>query len=319
MRERSVCILGGSGFVGGWLASRLAAAGYRVRIPTRRAARVRHQQTLPRVSLVEADVHDAATLQRLLDGCEIAVNLVGILNERGRSGRGFRKAHVELTQTLIDACRARGVTRLLHMSALQADAQSGPSHYLRTKGEAEDLVHAAEGIAATSFRPSVIFGPGDSFFNRFATLLRLTPGVFPLACPDARFAPVYVDDVASAFINAIDDRRTFGQRYDLCGPQSFTLRELVRYTDRQIGTDHWILGLGKGLSKLQATLLEFVPGKPMSLDNYRSLQVDSVCAGPVAAELGVVPTAIDSVVPRYLGRQARQMRLAAFRRQTRRG
>lgn len=319
MQERNICILGGTGFVGSWLVNRLTAAGYRVRVPTRRAQRSRHLGVLAKVTVIETDVHDTAALERLVDGCDVAVNLVGILNERGRNGSGFRKAHVELTQKLITASQARGVPRLLHMSALHADAERGPSHYLRTKGEAEDLVHAAEGIAATSFRPSVIFGPGDSFFNRFAALLRLTPGLFPLACPNARFAPIYVDDVASAFVNAIDNPLTHGRRYDLCGPQNFTLRELVSYTDRQIGMHHRIIGLGNGLSKLQAMMLEFVPGKPMSLDNYRSLQIDSVCTGPTAPELAIDLTAIDSVVPRYLGLQAQRARLDVFRRATRRG
>jgi len=313
MSEHNACVVGGTGFVGSWLVNRLSTAGYSVRVPTRRAQRTRHLQLVPAAQLIESDVYDPAALEALVSGCDVVINMVGILNERGRDGSGFRKAHVELPEKLVAACVARGVPRLLHMSALHADAERGPSHYLRTKGEAENLVHAAQGIAVTSFRPSVIFGPGDSFFNRFATLLRLVPEVFPLACPDARFAPVYVDDVARAFVNAIDNRATFGQRYDLCGPQSFTLRELVDYTDRQINGDHWIIGLGAGLSKLQARMLEFVPGKPMSLDNYRSLQVDSVCAGPIAAELGVTPTAIDSVVPLYLGQQGHAARLDVYR------
>lgn len=319
MPEKNVCVLGGTGFVGSWLVNRLEAAGHRVRVPTRHAHRARHLLVLDAVQVREADVHDPAALERLFDGCDAVINLVGILNERGRDGSGFRRAHVELAQKVIAACQARSVPRLLHMSALNADAHNGPSHYLRTKGEAEDLVHAAAGLAATSFRPSVIFGPGDSFFNRFAALLRLTPWVFPLACPNARFAPVYVDDVASAFVTALGQPLTIGRRYDLCGPQVFTLRELVAYTDRQIGGHHRIVGLSDGLSKLQAALLELVPGKPMSLDNYRSLQVDSVCGAPIAAELGIRPAAIDAVVPRYLGRRSQRNHYAELRRSTRHG
>lgn len=319
MQVKTVCVLGGTGFVGSWLVNRLAEAGHDIRVPTRHAHRARHLLTLSTVRVIEADVHDRQTLEGLVHGCGVAINLIGILNERGRDGSGFRKAHVELAQSLIAACRTRGVPRLLHMSALHADAERGPSHYLRTKGEAEDLVHAAEGIAATSFRPSVIFGPGDSFFNRFAGLLRLTPLIFPLACPESRFAPIYVDDVASAFINAMDEQITYGQRYDLCGPEAYTLRELVAYTDRQIGMRHRIIGLSNGLSKLQARLLGLVPGKPMSLDNYRSLQIDSVCNGPIAPELGISPTAIDAIVPHYLGHKGQRGRYDEYRRATRHG
>lgn len=319
MQERTVCILGGTGFVGSWMVTRLVDAGYQVRIPTRHAHRARHLRLLPTAQVIEANVYDPDTLEGLVSGCAAAINLVGILNERGRDGSGFRKAHVELPERLIAACQARGVTRLLHMSALHADAHGGLSHYLRTKGEAEALVHAAPNLETTSFRSSVIFGPGDSFFNRFAKLLRLTPWIFPLACPESRFAPIYVDDVASAFVHALDNPATIGQRYDLCGPQIFTLRELVAYASRQIGKRHWILGLSDGLSKLQARLLEFVPGKPMSLDNYHSLQTDSICSGPIAEELGVVPTAIDSVVPQYLGRRSQRASYDALRQVTRRG
>lgn len=311
MEQKIACVLGGSGFVGTWLVNALVAAGYQVRVPTRHRHRMRRLAVLDTVSVIEADVHDAETLTRLVDGCALAVNLVGILNEHRRGD--FEHVHVGLTRQLVAACQARGVPRLLHMSALHADAEKGPSEYLRTKGEAEDLVHGAGGVAVTSFRPSVIFGPDDSFFNRFAGLLKLTPLLFPLACPNARFAPVYVGDVARAFVNSIDNEATFGQRYDLCGPDTFTLKELVAYTARQIGVRRRIMGLGPGLSYLQAMLLERVPGKPMSRDNFRSLQVDSVCAGPPAPELGITPTAMDAVVPGYLGDRNRNTRLDRYR------
>lgn len=315
MKYNSICLLGGTGFVGQHLANRLSRLGYRVTVLTRRCERHRSLKVNRNVQLVEANVFDCNALQPHFRNADAVINLVGILNEGRAADLRFASVHAEFPATVANTAVSTGVSRLLHMSALNADAGEADSVYLRTKGAGEDSAHAAaaKGLAVTSFRPSVIFGPGDSFFNRFATLLRLVPEVFPLACPDARFAPVYVDDVARAFVNAIDNRATFGQRYDLCGPQSFTLRELVDYTDRQINGDHWIIGLGAGLSKLQARMLEFVPGKPMSLDNYRSLQVDSVCAGPIAAELGVTPTAIDSVVPLYLGQQGHAARLDVYR------
>lgn len=314
MSVKTIAVLGGTGFVGSWLVDRLTRSGHLVRVPARRPERVRQLQLIPGVTVIPVADFAPATLEMLIAGCDAAINLVGILNERGRDGRGFHQVHVELALRVAAACRGTGVHRLLHMSALGADANEGPSHYLRSKGGGEDRLHQLGDLDVTSFRPSVIFGPGDSFFNRFAALLRITPLIFPLACPDARFAPVYVDDVAHAFVNALDDPRTFDQRYDLCGPERFTLQELVEYTARQIGARCRIVGLGDGVSRLQATLLEFIPGKPMTLDNYRTLQKASVCDGPIAPELGITPTAIETIVPHYLGTMSQNARLATWRR-----
>jgi uncharacterized protein YbjT (DUF2867 family) len=309
MKINSVCVLGGTGFVGNHLVARLISGGRHVKVITRRRQRHRDLLVLPGVDLIEGDVHDPATLRRHFTGCEAVVNLVGILNEKGHDGGGFRRAHVDLTRHVTEACRATGVRRLLHMSALNADSAGGPSHYLRTKGEAENLVRAQAGdTRVTVFRPSVIFGPGDSFLNRFAGLLRISP-VLPLACPGARFAPVYVGDVVERFVESLEDRESFGQRYDLCGPRVYTLKELVRYTARTMGVRRLIIGLPAWASKLQARVFEYAPGKPFSLDNYRSLQQDSVCPGG-----GTCPTALETVAPGYLGRQDRESRIQRLRR-----
>lgn len=314
MSKQTVAVVGGTGFVGMWLVDELTRSGYRVKVPARRPERVRHLRLIPDVSVIPVEDFAQPALERVIAGCDAVVNLAGILNETGRDGSGFRRVHVELPLNIATACRSQGVRRLLHMSALNADAKEGTSHYLRSKGEAEVQLHELEDLDVTSFRPSVIFGPGDSFFNRFAALLRLAPFFFPLACPDTRFAPVYVGDVARAFVNSVDDNRTFDQHYDLCGPEAFTLKELVEYTAQQIGSQSHIVGLSNSLSHLQATLLEFVPGKPMSVDNYRSLQRDSVCKGPLAPELGIAPTAIETIVPHYLGTMNQTARLANWRR-----
>jgi uncharacterized protein YbjT (DUF2867 family) len=308
MKIDTVCVLGGTGFVGSHLVARLAATGRQVRVITRRRERHRDLLVLPGVQLVEGDIHDPAVLEHHFTGCEAVINLVGILNEKGHNGSGFRRAHVDLARHVVEACRKRGVARLLHMSALNADSGSGPSLYLRTKGEAENLVRTHSGDTGTTvFRPSVIFGPGDSFLNRFAGLLRISP-VLPLACPNARFAPVYVGDVVERFMDALEDRFTFGERYDLCGPRIYSLMELVRYTARTIGVRRLIIGLPEWASKLQATVFEYVPGKPFSLDNYRSLQRDSVCPGG-----GTCPTTLESVAPSYLGRNDRNARMQRLR------
>ena len=301
---RNVCLLGGTGFVGTHLASRLAERGCRVTIPSRHPQRHRVLSVLPTVQLVRADVHDEATLAQLLRGCDAVINLVGVLNDTRRAS--FRRVHVELPRKVAQAARAAGVRRLLHMGALCADAANAPSAYLRTRGEGEAAlrVHAADRVAYTVFHPSVIFGPGDSFLNRFHALLRLAP-VFPLACPDARFQPVFVGDVVDAFVRALDDRATHGRRYSLCGPRVYTLRELVEYAAETAGLDRRIVGLPRWLGFLQAALLEWAPGRPFTRDNWRSLQVDSVCDGPGGlAQLGLESTPLELVAPRYLGRAA---------------
>jgi NADH dehydrogenase len=301
MSTHKICLLGGTGFVGKRLAARLSEAGHDIVIFTLHRERQRDLLVLPTVRLVQGDVYDPEFLRKQLEDRDTVINLVGILNEKGRDGRGFARVHAELPSMIVDACRQTGVTRLLHMSALHA-SPAAPSHYLRTKALGEDAVHRAENpdFHVTSFRPSVIFGPGDGFLNRFAGLLRLTPGVFPLACPQARFQPVYVEDVVRAFVESLDNHKTFGQRYDLCGPKVYTLREIVEYVARLIGRRVCIIGLNDALSYLQAASLEFVPGKPFSLDNYRSLKVDSVCEQGFPAVFGVTPSSLEQIAPAYL-------------------
>ncbi len=295
MSVGQILVVGGSGFVGRHLVNRLAGAGWRVVVATRQRERAKHLILLPTVDVVEADVHDPATLARLAAGKDAAVNLVGILNESRRGD--FQRVHVELPRKLIAACAGAGVARLLHMSALHADA-AGPSRYLRSKGEAEALVAGAD-LAWTIFRPSVIFGREDSFLNLFARLERLLP-VIALAGAGARFQPVYVGDVANAFLCALDDERTHRERYSLCGPRVYTLRELVAYAGELTGYRRPIVPLGPALGTLQARLLELLPGALMSRDNLASMRVDSVCDGPFPAVFGSPPTALEAVVPEYL-------------------
>ncbi len=317
MKNGTVCLIGGSGFVGRHMAARLSNAGWCVRIPTRHSARQRDLQVLPGVRLSGADIFDAQSLRGLCDGCDAVINLVGILNEKGHDGRGFLRAHVELAEKLLTACREQGVPRLLHMSALNADVRQTHSHYLRTKGVAEDLVHAAatQGLRVTSFQPSVIFGPGDSFFNRFGTLLKKIPVVFPLACPEAQFAPVYVGDVTTAFIKALTTPATVGQRYALCGPTRYTLRQMVEYTAHVLGLRRHIIGLSPALSSLQSRVFEYLPGKPFSRDNYWSLQKPSVCNAPFPELFDITPSSIEAIVPGYLANRTQRSRYDDFRKQ----
>ena len=314
MRLRKICILGGSGFVGQHIAHMLVEQGYQVRVPTRRRERHRDLLVLPGLELLEANIHDPGALIEVFKGCDAVINLVGILNEKGRDGSGFNRAHVDLPRAVSDACAATGIKRLLHMSALNADAQNGPSHYLRSKGQGEDLVHSAQHLLVTSFRPSVIFGPEDSFFNRFAKLLKTIPLMFPLACPRSRFAPVYVEDVAQVFCRSLSEPATYGRCYELCGPRSYTLRQLVEYTAHVIGVRRRIIELSDTLARLQARIFERLPGKPFSMDNYLSLQKDSVCSGGTDLPFTFTATPLEAVVPAYLSQHSSKARYSEYRR-----
>jgi NADH dehydrogenase len=295
MPIRNVTVLGGTGFIGSHLVPRLVSAGLRVTVPTRRRDNARGLVLLPTVTVVEEDVHDPVALARLVSKSDAVINLVGIINEGPR--QTFARNHVELPRSVIAACRAGGVRRLLHMSGLHADP-NGPSRYLQTKGEAEAAVMAS-GLDWTIFRPSVVFGRGDSFLAMFAKLVRALP-VVPLGSATARFQPVYVGDVAHCFAHALVDDRTVGQRYDLCGPTAYTLRELVAYVGEVTGAVRPILPLGPGLSRLQATLLEHLPGKVMSRDNLASMTLDGVCGCPFPEVFGIVPSSVEAMAPQYL-------------------
>lgn len=300
MQPLEITVLGGTGFVGSALVSRLAAAGHRVRLPTRSPQGARHLAVLPNVERIRTDIHNPEKLREVIAGSQVVVNLVGILNEKGFSGRGFELAHAELTRKTIAACVETGVTRYLHMSALGAD-ESGPSHYLRSKGVAERHVRSSPStLDWTIFRPSVIFGRGDSLLNRFAGLLRLSGGLMPLARAHAKFSPVWIDDVVTAFECALRGGSTSRQSYDLCGPEVMTLGDLVRYTGALAGTGARIIPLPDPIGRAQAFVMDFVPGKPFSTDNFRSLTVDNVCRDNGFTRLGIHPTPLRTIAPTYI-------------------
>lgn len=302
MKQR-ITILGGSGFVGTHLAATLAKQGHQVNVLTRHRERQRHLLVLPTVRVIEANVHHQPALEHYLANQDAVINLVGILNERRDNGQGFRHAHVELAEKVVHACQRQQVSRLLHMSALHA-ARDAPSYYLQTKGEAQQLVHASEHLNVTSFCPSVIFGPGDSFFNNFAALLQLSPMIVPLACGDTRFAPVYVGDVVTAMAASLDDSDTFGQSYNLCGPKIYTLTQLMQYTARLINKRRWVIPLGKFPSRLMANIFQYMPlFRPLTRDNYRSLQLDSICSEAFPALFRLRPKTVEEIVPRYIARR----------------
>ena len=317
--HRKIVVLGGTGFVGTHLISRLVKQGHEVRVLTRHRERQRHLLVLPTVEVVQADIHHQAALEHYFQGYDSVINLVGILNEKRDNGLGFRHVHVNLPEKILHACEKVGITRLLHMSALHANAKQGPSYYLKTKGEAQELVHQAPHMDVTSFCPSVIFGEGDSFFNNFAGLIALSPLAIPLACGSARFAPVYVGDVADAFVKSLNDPATYGQSYNLCGPDIYSLKQLMEYTVKLLGKRRCVIGLGQGPSMLMANIFQYMPFfRPLTRDNYRSLQVDSVCDGPFPDIFEITPKCLDEVVPYYLGDKNTQEHYDQLRRQAHR-
>lgn len=313
MKLPSICILGGTGFVGTRLVSRLIKEGGRVSVLSRDREQHKHLLVLPGLTIENCDVYDEAQLSERFRGKDVVVNLVGILNERGFGGSGFRRAHVELTRGILQAARSAGVARLLHVSALNAGPEA-PSHYLRTKGEAERLIRAESAhLDWTIFQPSVIFGPRDSFLNRFAALLGTVPLVFPLARPGARFQPVFVDDVIEALMRCLHGGACGHRTIQLGGPEVFTLRDIVATVARLTGRRRWIIGLPDALARVQGLAMDFVPGRPFSTDNYRSLTIDSVCTENGFASLGIKPQSMMAAARQYLGAQEDNARLSRDR------
>ena len=322
-----ILLLGGTGFVGrsvcDKLVERSGGAGHPIVVPSRRPARAKHLQLLPTVQLVRADVHDDAQLRQLVRGADTVVNLVAILHG---SDTAFERVHVELPLRLAAACQAAGVRRVVHVSALgvgapgagggasggagaspgaAADVDPGrgtePSRYLRSKAAGEAVLRGA-GLDLTVLRPSVIFGEHDRFLNLFASLQALLP-IVPLGGAQARFQPVWVQDVASAIVRCLADPATIGQTFECTGPGVYTLRQIVQAVGHWCGHPRRVIHLPDALARVQARLMEWLPGEPlMSRDNIDSMRVPNVASGtlPGLPALGIVPASLESVAPAYL-------------------
>ena len=311
---KKILIFGGSGFVGTQVCEKLNQASYRVTVATRRSEHARHLQLLPLVDVIEIDLHDSAALAALVAGHDAVVNLIAILHG---SEEAFQKVHVQWPLTLIRACKAAGVRRMVHISALGAAIDS-PSKYQRSKARGEAALLGA-GLDVTVLRPSVIFGAGDSFLNTFAHLQQVFP-VIPLAGSEARFQPVWVGDVASAVVRCLQDGTTEGQVYEACGPQVFTLKQLVQlaggYAGIHQGQGRPVMGLPDALARIQAFFMELAPGNPMlSRDNLDAMKTDNVASGklPGLQALGITPAALAAIAPTYLGARGLRSGLMAKR------
>jgi uncharacterized protein YbjT (DUF2867 family) len=312
-----VMVLGGTGFIGRHVCEKLVREGWAVTLLTRRRANARHLQHLPLLTVLEFDVHKEAALTAALAGHDAVVNLVAILHGNEAA---FDRVHVALPHKLARACDAARVHQLVHISALGADPlqpSAAPSMYLRSKsqGEAVLIQAAASGslapFALTLLRPSVVFGAEDQFLNLFAKLQALAPFV-PLAGAEARFQPVWVEDVAAAVVRclALSSRAPSASAprvVELCGPEVFTLRDLVQLAGRLSGVRHGlgrpVFGLPRWLGRLQAMLMEFLPGPTlMSRDNVDSMERPNVATGKVPGleALGITPAALRPVAQIYL-------------------
>jgi NADH dehydrogenase len=298
---KHVLVLGGTGFLGHALCAQWAdhsfGAGTRVTVATRRAAHGRDLLELPGLEVEECDVHDDASLARLLDGCDAVVNLVAILHG---SPREFARVHVELPQRIARLCGAAGVRRVVHVSALGV-GPGAPSHYLKTKTAGEAALRDA-GLDLTVLRPSVMFGAGDRFLNMFARLEAALP-VVPLAGARSRYQPVWVDDVARGILQCLERPETAGRVYECVGPDIYTLEQLVRLAGEWSGHARPVVALPEPLARLQAMVTEALPGQPLlSRDNLDSMRVDSVATGtlPTLQDLGLQPATLAAVAPLYL-------------------
>ena len=296
-----ILLIGGSGFIGSVIAAQLVARGCRVTIPTRRRERARQLLVLPTVEVVDADIGQAETLARLVAGKDAVIYLPGLLHSDRTPpfGNAFKAVHVDLPTRVMEACVAAGVPRYLHMSALGA-ASDAPSMYQRSKAAGEAAARSFEDrLAVTIFRPSVVFGVGDKFSNLFAQLSRFAPFLI-VGGAHAKFQPIHVDDVATAFVNALFDPATVGCAYDLGGPTIYSLGEFIQACGRVAGVERAVFNLPKPLALLQALVLEQLPGPLLSRDNLASLEVDNVLGAPVAEELGIKPAAFEAIAPSYL-------------------
>lgn len=315
----NILVLGGTGFVGRHVCEKIQREGWCSTVPTRRALHAAAVQHLPSLTVIEADVHDEASLRRLLPGHDAVVNLVAALHGNEAS---FERVHVTLPATLARACQAMGVRRLVHVSALGVTLD-GPSMYQRSKARGEEVLRGA-GLELSILRPSVIFGAGDRFLNLFARLQAVFP-VLPLAGSTARFQPVWVEDVASAVIACLRDSglpmSSVGQTFECAGPEVLTLAELVHIAGEFGSRARPVLPLPRALGQLQARLMELMPGEPlMSRDNLAAMQVDNVASGqwPGLSSLGIQPASVRAVAPGYLGQRGGRSHLDGFRRGLRR-
>lgn len=304
-KKYSILLLGGTGFVGKILCARFAQENHAVTVLSRRPEEHRDLEVLPNVSVKKADIFDEQSLLYYCNGVDVVINLVGILNARDIRGKEFQRVHVELVRKIINACQIQRVKQFIHFSSLNADAKSGASRYLRSKGEAEVLIRQAQqaGLETTIFRPSIIIGPGANFLKQFVKLLKYAPGVFFLPCAKSISSPVSVYDVVAAVSQSVMNYPCYNKTFDLCGPITYSLKELVRIMAQSMNKRCWIIGLNFFFSMALAQIFQFFPGKPLTPDNVRSARVPSTSPDSFPSVLGILPSGIEGLMKRVIHEQ----------------
>lgn len=297
MQIKDICILGGSGFVGSAIIAALQKNGYNIRVLTRKLSHAHHLKLLPNVVLQECDIFNVEALRKALRGADAVINLVGILHQSRKLS--FNRVHHQLPATLAQMCVDLNILRLIHMGSLGA-TENAPSQYLRSKAAGEEALTAMQDkLNMTIFRPSIIFGRHDSFINVFAGLIQHFP-LIPLAKPNAKFQPVWVEDVAKCVAWSLENAATYGQKYDLAGPKIYTFKTLLQTVMAVMKIQRPIIGLNDTLAYLQAFFMELLPVKLMSRDNLKSMEIDSVSQGSFPPVFAISPTALEAVIPEYL-------------------
>ena len=292
-----VCILGGTGFVGHSVVRQLSEAGYTVKVLTRNGQKGKHLTQHRGVQVIECNVLNHNALKQALKSTSAVINLIGILHENKKTT--FDDIHANLPRDLAKICVECSIPRLIHMSALQA-SDNAPSKYLRSKAKGEgQIMQYANKINITIFKSSVIFGACDNFINLFTKLIKFLP-IILLAKPNAKFQPIYVEDVSMALVKALDDKRTFGKAYELAGPKIYSLQELIQLVAKTANKNRLIIGLNDQLSYLQAWAIELLPVKMMTRDNLLSMEVDSISEQQSLDYFEFRPKALEAVLPTYI-------------------
>jgi NADH dehydrogenase len=305
-----VVILGGTGFIGAQLATKLSPKSKKIIIPTRNTESNLGLKMIPNLEIVRTDIKDERSINLLLEDADLVINTVGILNEINEDN-SFDKIHYQLPKKVSNSIKKNKVKRFMHISSLNADPKS-IGKYLKSKGKAEDFLisETSSFCNLTIFRPSIVFGESDSFFNKFASLLKFLP-IFPLACPNAKFMPVYVEDLTDFMISTINNIDSYGKKIDVTGPGEYTFRELIDHTLAALKIRRVIIPLNSFLSRLQASVFEKLPGKLFTMDNYQSLQIDSCSDEGFKGS-----SSLEDIIPQYLNIKTKQERFEKLRKKS---
>lgn len=302
MNTKLVTVFGGSGFLGRHTVRALARAGWRIKVATRHPGKgffLRPLGSVGQIDFVKCDVADAESVAAALMGASAVINLTGILFP---SGQSFEDVQADGAENIAKAAAAAGVASLVHVSAIGADAESA-SEYARTKAAGEQAMREAF-AGAVILRPSIVFGPEDGFFNKFAAMARMLPALPLVGGGHTRFQPVFVGDVAAAIVAALSSQAARGRTFELGGPSIYSFKELLQLILRETGRRRALIPLPFGLASVQAAFLQLLPKPVLTMDQVKLLKKDNVAAPTAAglADLGITPTSVEAVVPSYLWR-----------------